>query len=135
MNLTHKTFKITSSGKKRSRSTGPYFVQMFALKTMSLKKIKHLMIKVKSRRGNYYCHSATQPQHELELDLIMVRNPPPPPPRNFKATLRQTRKLIENDFKTNEKWKTTSKKQKQKQKTTSKTKIEDDLNFFFDKLE
>ena len=29
------------------------------------------------------CHSPTQPQHELELDLIMGRNPPPPPPRNF----------------------------------------------------
>ena len=24
-----------------------------------------------------YCHSPTQPQHELELDLIMGRNPPP----------------------------------------------------------
>ena len=28
MNLTHTKFKITSSGKKRSRSTGPDFVQM-----------------------------------------------------------------------------------------------------------
>ena len=25
------------------------------------------------------CHSPTQPQPELELDLIMGRNPPPPP--------------------------------------------------------
>ena len=24
-----------------------------------------------------YCHSPTQPQHELELDLIMGRNPTP----------------------------------------------------------
>jgi hypothetical protein len=24
------------------------------------------------------CHSPTQPQHELELDLIMGRNPLPP---------------------------------------------------------
>ena len=29
------------------------------------------------------CHSLTQPQHELELDIIMGRNPQPPPPRNF----------------------------------------------------
>ena len=28
------------------------------------------------------CHSPTQPQNKLELDLIMGRNPPPPP-RNF----------------------------------------------------
>ena len=26
----------------------------------------------------YNCHSPTQPQLELELDLIMGRNPPPP---------------------------------------------------------
>ena len=40
------------------------------------------------------CHSPTQPQHELELDLIMGRNPPPttthPPTqellRQFQAT-------------------------------------------------
>jgi hypothetical protein len=33
------------------------------------------------------CHSPTQPQHELELDLIMGRNPPPttPPTGTFKA--------------------------------------------------
>ena len=34
----------------------------------------------------YYdnCHSPTQPQHELELDLIMGRKPPPTTPhRNF----------------------------------------------------
>jgi hypothetical protein len=29
MNLTRKKFKITPSGKKRSRSTGPDFVQIF----------------------------------------------------------------------------------------------------------
>jgi hypothetical protein len=29
------------------------------------------------------CHSPTQPQLELELDLIMGRNPPPPTTRNF----------------------------------------------------
>ena len=29
------------------------------------------------------CHSPTQPQLELELDLIMGRNPPTPPHRNF----------------------------------------------------
>ena len=32
-----------------------------------------------------YCHSPTQPQLELELDLIMGRKPPPPPPGTFKA--------------------------------------------------
>ena len=33
------------------------------------------------------CHSPTQPQLELELDLIMGRKPPPPthPPGTFKA--------------------------------------------------
>ena len=31
------------------------------------------------------CHSQTQPQHELELDLIMGRNPPPTPPGTFRA--------------------------------------------------
>ena len=29
-----------------------------------------------------YCHSPTQPQLELELDLIMGRKPPPTPPRS-----------------------------------------------------
>ena len=38
MNL---TIKITLSGKKRSRSTGPDFVQMLPLQTMSLRTIKH----------------------------------------------------------------------------------------------
>jgi hypothetical protein len=65
----------------------------------------------------------------------MVRNPPPPQPRNFYGTVRQPMKLIfgmqpyfdptrkttsqknGNYFKTNEKWKTTSKK------------MEDYLNF------
>ena len=32
--------------------------------------------------GNGSCHSPTQPQHELELDLIMGKNPPHPR-RNF----------------------------------------------------
>ena len=35
-----------------------------------------------------YCHSPTQPQLELVLDLIMGRKPPttpPPPPGTFKA--------------------------------------------------
>ena len=31
--------------------------------------------------GGTNCHSPTQPQNELELDLIMGRKPPPP--RNF----------------------------------------------------
>ena len=31
-----------------------------------------------STRVGACCHSPTQPQQELELDLIMVRNPPPP---------------------------------------------------------
>ena len=34
-----------------------------------------------------YCHSPTQPQHELELDLIMGRNPTPQELlRHFQAT-------------------------------------------------
>ena len=40
-----------------------------------------------------FCHSPTQPQHELEVDLIMGRKPPTPtnPPhqellRHFQAT-------------------------------------------------
>ena len=32
----------------------------------------------------YFCHGPTQPQLELELDLIMGRNPPTPP-GTFKA--------------------------------------------------
>jgi hypothetical protein len=41
------------------------------------------------------CHSPTQPQLELELDLIMGRNPPHhPTTRNFSGTSRQPRKLI-----------------------------------------
>ena len=40
------------------------------------------------------CHSPTQHQHELELDLILGRNPPTTPPnRNFNGTSRQPRKL------------------------------------------
>jgi hypothetical protein len=37
--------------------------------------------------GHYfrYCHSPTQPQLELELDLIMGRKPPTTPPGTFKA--------------------------------------------------
>ena len=31
------------------------------------------------------CDSPIQPQHELELDLIMGRNPPPHPTATFKA--------------------------------------------------
>ena len=33
----------------------------------------------------YDCHSSTQPQHELELDFIMARNPPHPTTGTFKA--------------------------------------------------
>ena len=33
----------------------------------SIEETKHFL---------FYCHSPTQPQHELELDLIMGRNPP-----------------------------------------------------------
>ena len=41
----------------------------------SIEETKHFL---------FYCHSPTQPQDELELDLIMGRNPPHPPPhRNF----------------------------------------------------
>jgi hypothetical protein len=39
MNLTRKKIKITSSGKKRSQTTGADFVQMLLLKTMSLKTL------------------------------------------------------------------------------------------------
>ena len=41
-----------------------------------------------SKKGHVTnCHSPTQPQHELVLDLIMGRNPPTPPPHTgtFKA--------------------------------------------------
>ena len=41
--------KITTSGKKRSRSTGPDFFQILPLKTINSRTIKHWMIKVKTR--------------------------------------------------------------------------------------
>jgi hypothetical protein len=47
MNLTRNS-KLHHQVKKRSRSTGPDFVQMLHLKTMSLRTVKHLMIKVKT---------------------------------------------------------------------------------------
>ena len=40
---------------------------------------------VLSNPGKDSCHSPIQPQHELELDLVMGRNPPPHPTATFKA--------------------------------------------------
>ena len=46
-----------------------------------------LIYKKERRRKIDCCHSPTQPQLELALDLIMGRNPPthPPPPGTIKA--------------------------------------------------
>ena len=35
-----------------------------------------LMLSKQKKKNKYFCHSPTQPQLELELDLIMGRNPP-----------------------------------------------------------
>ena len=43
-----------------------YFIIVFFLPGMQVDSPTHFL----------YCHSPTQPQHELELDLIMGRNPP-----------------------------------------------------------
>ena len=52
---------------------------------------KFLHVQTECCRFKDCCHSPTQPQHELELDFIMGRNPPPTHPpqellRHFQAT-------------------------------------------------
>ena len=58
------------------------------------------------------CHSPTQPQHELEPDLIMGMNPPPPPThqevlRHFQLERRPQKKMEDNLKKEFKKLKTT----------------------------
>ena len=47
----------------------------------SMKSMNSQSKSINSMKTN--CHSPTQPQLELELDLIMGRKPPPHPHRNF----------------------------------------------------
>jgi hypothetical protein len=44
-----------------------------------------------------FCHSPTQPHHELELDLIMGRNPPPPPHPKMKRKKDDLKKIMEDE--------------------------------------